>query len=598
MDPAALAGLTIYNFPPMPPKWDRIGMFYITFCATWTAIVFAGMAFLWANRRNPILRLRGLPLAFGSIIFLHLYWCMAQITYPIGGTMPVVIAYDVQYFVMGIWFPLGIACFHASNSRFLHVAKLQRLHFTGTGAGSIRRGCNGSKTSWLCRFRNMDYGRRILIFIGIGAIFQCLLTTGMWVACKKYHPPFGIPGTEIRGDNIVEQLIDLGRGWEWWPTLLWQFIWTWIVAPTLIWRAWSIRDTMGWRTQTIGCCLSGLHATPMFLIASYVPAFNTINMYFPPSQWIHLSTMMFEIFTIFVPLFQIIRLRILLRNVTEANAKWETESQTTLRASTVTSFHGKKHPVSSSQAEKGQPIVCQTDSADSGTDIDSRLLTMTALDHALRENQGALQEFSALSDFSGENIAFLARVSEWKSRSWPNAISDSESRESLAQEEKLDAYNLALQIYADFISLEHADFPLNLPSQDMKQLFRVFDKPARILFGEDASVNTAVPFDDAYLRSRTGSSSGSSGDIRHQARYTGDIPAGFSSTVFDSAQYHIKYLVLTNTWPKFVREMHSRRRSSETSRSVMTAETTKSESSLLTKVSSSVSSLLRSVKAI
>lgn len=58
---------------------------------------------------------------------------------------------------------------------------------------------------------------------------KCLLTTGMWVACKKYHPTFGIPGTEIRGDNIVEQLIDLGRGWEWWPTLLWQFIWTWIV---------------------------------------------------------------------------------------------------------------------------------------------------------------------------------------------------------------------------------------------------------------------------------------------------------------------------------------------------------------------------------
>lgn len=28
------------------------------------------------------------------------------------------------------------------------------------------------------------------------------------------------------------------------------------VAPILIWRAWGIRDTMGWRTQTIGCCIS------------------------------------------------------------------------------------------------------------------------------------------------------------------------------------------------------------------------------------------------------------------------------------------------------------------------------------------------------
>lgn len=28
------------------------------------------------------------------------------------------------------------------------------------------------------------------------------------------------------------------------------------VAPYLICKAWSIRDTMGWRTQTIGCCLA------------------------------------------------------------------------------------------------------------------------------------------------------------------------------------------------------------------------------------------------------------------------------------------------------------------------------------------------------
>ena len=70
----------------------------------------------------------------------------------------------------------------------------------------------------------------------------------------------------------------------------------------MIFRAWKIRDTMGWRVQTIGCCLSGfvdyscavteqpltvisLHATPMFLIASYVPAFEKVNMYFAPSEW-------------------------------------------------------------------------------------------------------------------------------------------------------------------------------------------------------------------------------------------------------------------------------------------------------------------------
>jgi hypothetical protein len=40
----------------------------------------------------------------------------------------------------------------------------------------------------------------------------------------------------------------------------------------------------------LGCVLlimiyDRLHATPMFLIASYSPAFYTINAYFHPSQW-------------------------------------------------------------------------------------------------------------------------------------------------------------------------------------------------------------------------------------------------------------------------------------------------------------------------
>lgn len=30
---------------------------------------------------------------------------------------------------------------------------------------------------------------------------------------------------------------------------------------------------------------SSLHATPMFLISSYVPAFEKVNRYFTPSQW-------------------------------------------------------------------------------------------------------------------------------------------------------------------------------------------------------------------------------------------------------------------------------------------------------------------------
>lgn len=163
--------VAIYNVPPMPPKWDRVGIFYISFCATWTTLVAAGLAFCWYNRHLPILRVRGLPLAFGAVIFLHLYWIMAQITYPIGATMPIVIAYDVQYFVMGTWFPLGIALFHASNLRFLRVAELQK-RYTQKVNVQRRKAWNGAHSSWLYKVRNLEYDTKIMAWIVTGIVFQ------------------------------------------------------------------------------------------------------------------------------------------------------------------------------------------------------------------------------------------------------------------------------------------------------------------------------------------------------------------------------------------------------------------------------------------
>lgn len=77
----------------------------------------------------------------------------------------------------------------------------------------------------------------------------------------------------------------MGRGWEWWPTCFWQLFWAWIFAPIILWKSRNIHDTQGWRIQTLGCAISGLHATPMWLIAIYVPAMEKVNKYFLPPQW-------------------------------------------------------------------------------------------------------------------------------------------------------------------------------------------------------------------------------------------------------------------------------------------------------------------------
>lgn len=54
--------------------------------------------------------------------------------------------------------------------------------------------------------------------------------------------------------------IDLHR----WPSIVWQFLWSWVFAPVVLFRARKIHDTLGWRTQTIACC-----------IAKYVCPFKT-----------------------------------------------------------------------------------------------------------------------------------------------------------------------------------------------------------------------------------------------------------------------------------------------------------------------------------
>lgn len=275
--------------------------------------------------------------------------------------------------------------------------------------------------------------------------------------------------------------------------------------------------------------------------------------------------MMIEIFTIFVPIYQLIRLNVQAKKAAESNDKWDTASQTTLRTSTSTEWM----KASLGDAEKGQSVE-SFESSD-------RLLTMSALDHVLTTNPSPLQEFSSLSDFSGENIAFLTRVASWKA-GWPSSTDD---------ETMLELYNQALAIYIDFISPRDAEFPLNISSKTLVYLQSMFENATRTLLGE-GSINAATPFD-----APPSSSSGSEpSTVLDKAQYAGAIPDGFGQFVFDTVESHIKYLVLTNTWPKFV-EMQQRRMSIESERSALTAG---SGTTLASRMSSTMSKISQLVK--
>lgn len=277
---------------------------------------------------------------------------------------------------------------------------------------------------------------------------------------------------------------------------------------------------------------------------------------------IHLSIFMFEIFTVFVPAFQVFKFWVQRRKTTRSSEKWNSP----LQAATLT-LSPQAGPLTPSSSSTDDCIFPPTTLTKKGKpsdifseDLGDRLRTMSALEYILNENPRPLQEFSALRDFSGENIAFLTSVAKWKS-SWVTQNTDDQKRKM---------YSDALGIYIDFISPRDAEFPLNLSSAEIKRVENIFETAARNVCGEQ-KINPATPFD---IEVAPFNCYGASSPIEEGGRstpkitYEGEIPDLFDLTVFDSIQTSIKYLVLTNTWPRFVNEMQAKRRqSSETANS-------------------------------
>jgi hypothetical protein len=288
--------------------------------------------------------------------------------------------------------------------------------------------------------------------------------------------------------------------------------------------------------------------------------------------------MLLEIFTIFVPVWEVLKHQTLTRETLESIARWESRQK---KGSNDKDGDKSLNSASTGATSANSWIMPRVGRAASVHSTGSSVLTMDALEHTLAKNPEPLQEFSALKDFSGENIAFLTRVREWRTMYFPGTLSasnrhaSSEKNLPMPSETTLsrEAFESGLHIYLDFISSSAAEFQVNLSSTDFKNLQAVFEGAATIMYGDRSSPDPATPFDDFEPRSmpsskvadRNGSETAivpASGDSSSDSttlniRYWGEIPETFGDNVFDDAESSIKYLVLTNTWPKFIRERRS-----------------------------------------
>lgn len=160
-------GLTADSTPR--PRINGVGIWWICWTATWTVLLLWGMAFLIHHRQMSMLKIRGIWLSLSSILFLHLYWASVQLGYVFGPLYPG----DMQYWIMGTYLPLGIGLFHASNTRFLHVAQRQKQFVDKADIPNIPNSYKPSKAGGILgRFRELDYSAKAVILVSSGMFFQ------------------------------------------------------------------------------------------------------------------------------------------------------------------------------------------------------------------------------------------------------------------------------------------------------------------------------------------------------------------------------------------------------------------------------------------
>jgi hypothetical protein len=318
-----------------------------------------------------------------------------------------------------------------------------------------------------------------------------------------------------------------------------------------------------------------------------------VNMVFPPPVWFSLFIFFMEVFTLGFPIYEITRTNTLRKETLEAIANWEKRQALnddnadhgSMRSTTTLAVTAKS---------AGDTTLTSNYSLDSQK---SNMLTMTALENALRTNAIPLLEFAALKDFSGENVSFLTHIADWRRYWFSPRLSTAEHRKQ--------QFITAVRIYSHFISLEFSEFPINISSKEMKRLHQVFESAAVLLNRRtrgsiDSDISDSItPFDSYepsclpdsptipntpkvldFLRApspamlppspiksdfemkTTDLDSLGRANLRASSRMRTNsmedlfadvqVPEAFRETIFDQAESEIKYLVLTNTWPKFV----------------------------------------------
>ncbi|KZM20362.1 hypothetical protein ST47_g8523 [Ascochyta rabiei] len=495
---------------------DALGITYVVIAIVYTIVLALELTLLYRRRDAFCIQIRNIKIVFAAVSMLHVYLTLVLLAYPWNGLYPC----SAEFWVMSVFLPSGMAFFQACNARVLTAYESQR-RMTRNFLEGARKQRTSYTPAGLCRaWRDLDAASKVYFLTLVGLILSFVPAIILFFGSRRFHATYGFFGT-------VAGFMECRKGFEWIPSIFVQLFWTAVVGPWILWKIRHIQDVHSWAWQTRLAIIAGLPGTPLWIAFTYsnMPEIAQIRNYFAPAGWFIPSLIVCQQVLILIPL----------ADAFKSKPRQRPMSTTTETASLTST-------ISATSQKSAQELFREL----------KPKASMHALELSIEQNIEPLIVWAATKEFTAENAIFLREVRNWRKK-WS-------SLKVVSTAQRRQMFNEATLIYFTLINPFTAESPINIEYKVFKVLQDVFagmeydPYMPRSATPDDIKSpvireNVICPWEETLSRPAsvqsdiTTSSTSSSSSI---------IPSEFNEDIFDAAYESIKYLIFTNTWPRYV----------------------------------------------
>ncbi|EXJ92790.1 hypothetical protein A1O3_01342 [Capronia epimyces CBS 606.96] len=582
-------------------NWDDLAKFYAGFILAWTVILYAGVTWLIYNRHLAFIKIRNLPLAIASVTSLHIYLIKIFLAYTTNGHFPCA----AEFWIMSVYLPCGIALFQANLMQLKSISEQQKgllLEEEGGSNQDVDVAHPSFASRWWSRWTHLPGVKRTYILIALGMTVQLIVTGILYATTPTLQGDWASYGhiSHAKGQALCR------KSQQWIPSAFWQLVWAWVYGPYLLFGVRNITDTHSWKLQVMLSVISGLPGAPLWIAAVFSTAFKPVNIWWVPPMWLAPGIIVMQLTTVFFPVYEIWKSSSQMRTTRAILNHWEEQ-----RAGGGGGGGGRgcesidQHHLaaSSSIISSGDTsLMAPSTSTEAPSRRHRQLCSMASLEKALAVNPYPLLYFAATKDFSAEHVLFLIQVRRWRQAC--DAAPRIENENALTTSARARLFSSAVEIYTSRVNHKSTECPINIEAKIRRDLDAIFspavptghlvEKNEKIAVGftsESQSQSHFQPLSPIQqhmppsTRTRHTARSNSEDTLFDEAAtaaiegpFTFTHPSamaetlfkphpavsplggaraiirpGFDEHVFDAAEASVKYLVLTNTWQKFVK---------------------------------------------